>query len=71
MHENKTLLERILYKYEYVGYVEKDGNVLKKYKKVKRFPMLGRGIKIVLYLLFGAALVYIAQLLSSITLFNK
>ncbi len=42
--EKKSLLHRLLYKYEYQGEVEKDGKIYKTYKKVYRYPIIKKKI---------------------------
>lgn len=38
MHEKKSFWEKLVYRYDLIGTVERDGQVFKKYKKVHRYP---------------------------------
>jgi hypothetical protein len=51
MSSRRHLLERLWFKYEYLGAIEKDGQVYKKYKKVPRVPHVRRYAFMVWYLL--------------------
>ncbi len=42
--EKRPLIDRILYKYEYLEHVEKDGKVYKKYRKIHR-PIIKKIIR--------------------------
>jgi hypothetical protein len=53
----KSLWERLQYKYEYLGQVEKNGEVYKKFKKRRRFEFVKKGLKTLFYIvLFVVAL---------------
>ncbi len=61
--ENRSLYDRIFYKMEFLGEVEKDGHRYKKYKKVERFPTLKPPL-IATYLLIFAAIIALAIFVS-------
>jgi hypothetical protein len=63
---NNTLWEKIKYRYEYLGQVEKEGEVYKKYKKVRRFPLSKKFITISLYLILILVVFAMANLFANL-----
>jgi hypothetical protein len=63
---NNTLWEKIKYKYEYLGQVEKEGEVYKKYKKVRRLPVSKKVMTTFLYLILVLIILATASLLSNL-----
>lgn len=59
----QSLYDRIFYKKELLGEVEKDGHCYKKYKKVERFPTVNPAT-IITYILIFAAIIVSAVLVS-------
>ncbi len=53
----RTLREKILYKMVYLGEVEKNGQIVKKYKKVSRFPRAQRKDILAYVFVFSAILI--------------
>jgi len=49
--KNKPLLERLLYKYQYLEQVEKNGVIYKKYKKVNRLRIFKKTMHVVFFYL--------------------
>jgi len=60
---SRSLLDRILYKYIYVGQDERDGVIHKKYKKVRRFPALRKIKAAASYILLAIMLLALAYAL--------
>lgn len=60
--KDKSLWEKIQYRYVYVGTVEREGKLYKKYEKVSRFKNPRRFLKIVFILL-------LLVLISSLTMY--
>jgi hypothetical protein len=63
---NRPLWEKIKYKYEYVGQVEKDGEPYKKYKKVRRFPISRKMLSVTLFVLLILGILALANLLTGL-----
>jgi hypothetical protein len=61
---DRPLWEKIKYKYEYVGQVEKEGEAYKKYKKVRRFPVSKKILNITLFLILIVGILALANLLA-------
>ena len=65
---DRPLWEKIKYKYQYVGQVEKEGESYKKYKKVRRFPVSRKILNIILFTLLIVAILALANLLTGLFL---
>jgi len=64
--ENKPLLERLLYKYQYLEQVEKNGVIYKKYKKVNRLRFFKKTTQVVFFYLALTLIIFtIAYLMFS------
>jgi hypothetical protein len=61
----KPLWERLKYKYQFMGQVEKEGEIYKKYRKVRRFPISQKVASFLVYLILVLALIAIANLLTN------
>ena len=46
----RNFLEKIAYRYEMVGHVEKNGKVYKKYRKKRRLPNLKAALRLLLFI---------------------
>ncbi len=66
----RSFLERLLYRYEYLGAVEKDGQVYKKFKKTPRIPHLRRYAFAVWYLLAVIILIVVSNAAFHLTSFK-
>ncbi len=53
--KKQSLIDKMFYKYEYLESVEKDGEVFKKYKKVKRFGRQNKMATVILIILLAVA----------------
>lgn len=62
----KSLLERFLYKYEYLGQVEKSGQVYKKFKKLRRFKFVKKGLKTVFFISLFVAVIFLIEALRNV-----
>ncbi|HNX80999.1 MAG TPA: hypothetical protein PKL77_02505 [Candidatus Omnitrophota bacterium] len=59
MHEKKSFWQRLMYTYELVGTVERDGQIFKKYKKIPRYPALKSIAIVFMYMcVLGAVFVF-------------
>ncbi len=67
MHEKKTFWERMMYKYELIGTVERDGQIFKKYKKVHRYPALKHIATVTLYVFLLAGVFVFFNFLWNLT----
>lgn len=65
---DRPLWEKIKYKYEYVGQVEKEGEPYKKYKKVRRFPVPKKTLGTVLFALLILGILALVNLLTGLFL---
>ncbi|HTZ11825.1 MAG TPA: hypothetical protein VMD04_05595 [Candidatus Margulisiibacteriota bacterium] len=63
---NKPFWEKIKYKYDYIGQVEKDGEVYKKYRKVRRFPITKKALGIVIFILIAVSLLALLNLIAGL-----
>jgi hypothetical protein len=63
---DRPLWEKIKYKYEYVGQVDKDGESYKKFRKVRRFPVTKKTLSIILFVLLIAVILAVANLLTGL-----
>jgi len=56
----------MLYKYEYLGQVEKEGQIFKKYKKVRRIPFLKQALRVLFYVTLFALVLFLLTYLGSV-----
>jgi small-conductance mechanosensitive channel len=64
---DKSWLEKILYKHQYLGVVEKDGRVYKKFKKIRRFVFLDKLGRVLMYIVLLLVVLGILQIVSTVT----
>ncbi len=72
--KDKGLMEKILYRYTYIGTVEREGKVYKKYEKVSRFKnpkRLVRTVFVILLLIVVSSLVIFLMQVGNQSIFDR